>query len=528
MATSPTRTDGALPESKTDGVRLKRGSVGLIGVLFMALANAAPVTAMGGNVPIGIGFGNGAGMPGSFLFATVVLTLFTIGYVSMARYVTTAGAFLGFISHGLGQLWGVAAGYVATMAYVIFEASLVGILAWFGQGTLHAWFGITVNWLVLGIIGIVIVAVLGYFDLNIAAKMLGFFLVCEVLLLGALGLSILFHGGGPDGLELAALNPVNGFKGLAAGGNNPGSSASLNIHGIGAGAAAIGIFFAFWSWVGFETTAVYAEESTNPKRNIPRATLIAVIGLGAFYTFMSWMAVSGNGVREAIALSAGSNPIDLFQGLFGKYLGAWSVHVFEFLTVSSSFACTMAFHNAASRYLFAFGRESKKLRTSLGTAHLKHGSPHIASVVQSVITLVVTVLFYVIEGSDATHAAYVYQYGILAVIGTMALLGVQALCTVAVISYFWVKKTHTGNPITTLIIPILALAGMCYAQYLLFSNLAFAGGASSGSALFKAGPYLVVGVFLLGLAHALYARHRDPTHYLTLGRTVLEDSHERQ
>ena len=35
--------------------RLKPNAVGLIGVLFMAVATAAPITAMVGNVPIAVG-----------------------------------------------------------------------------------------------------------------------------------------------------------------------------------------------------------------------------------------------------------------------------------------------------------------------------------------------------------------------------------------------------------------------------------------------------------------------------------------
>ena len=86
--------------------KLKAGAVGLFAVLFMAIANAAPITAMTGNVPIAVGYGNGLGTPAGFLVATVVLTLFAIGFVEMARYITTAGAFYGFITHGLGQLSG--------------------------------------------------------------------------------------------------------------------------------------------------------------------------------------------------------------------------------------------------------------------------------------------------------------------------------------------------------------------------------------------------------------------------------------
>ena len=68
---------------------LKRGAVGIVAVIFMAVANAAPITAMTGNVPIAVGFGNGLGTPAGFLFATVALTLFALGYVAMAKHITT-------------------------------------------------------------------------------------------------------------------------------------------------------------------------------------------------------------------------------------------------------------------------------------------------------------------------------------------------------------------------------------------------------------------------------------------------------
>jgi len=64
----------------------------------MAIATAAPITAMTGNVPVAVGFGNGTGAPAGYLFATVVLTIFAVGYVSMARYITAAGAFYGYIA----------------------------------------------------------------------------------------------------------------------------------------------------------------------------------------------------------------------------------------------------------------------------------------------------------------------------------------------------------------------------------------------------------------------------------------------
>jgi hypothetical protein len=76
-------------------------------------------------------------------------------------------------------------------------------------------------------------------------------------------------------------------------------------------------------------------------------------------------------------------------------------------------------------------------------------------------------------------------------------------------------------------VPALGTVGMLYVVYLLFSNLSFAGGGAAGSPLFKAIPYIVLGTFVIGLAAALLLRKRSPEVYQAIGRTVLEDTHER-
>src|SRR5579871_3091537 len=88
---------------RADVKKLKGGSVGLVGVLFLTVTGSAPISAMLFNTPISVGFGNGIGTPAGFMFATVVLVIFGVGYVAMARKVTTAGGFYSFISHGLGR-----------------------------------------------------------------------------------------------------------------------------------------------------------------------------------------------------------------------------------------------------------------------------------------------------------------------------------------------------------------------------------------------------------------------------------------
>src|ERR1044072_9946257 len=90
--------------------KLHGGAVGLFGVLFLTATGAAPISAMLFNTPLSVGYGNGIGTPAGFAFATLILTIFSVGYVAMARKVTAAGGVYRFISHGLARELGMATG----------------------------------------------------------------------------------------------------------------------------------------------------------------------------------------------------------------------------------------------------------------------------------------------------------------------------------------------------------------------------------------------------------------------------------
>jgi amino acid transporter len=525
-------TESAPVQSSEIPSGLKKGAIGMAAVIFMAVANAAPITAMTGNTPIAVGFGNGLGAPAGFLFATIILTLFALGYVAMAKHITTTGAFYGFISHGLGQIWGMAAGFLATFAYVVFEGSLIGGCAYFANDAVNTIFNINIPWLVFAVAAVVAIGALCHFHISLTAAILGVTLTAEVIILGALAFTVIFKGGGPDGFMLDQTVLLgNAFEGLPAGAFGTAAAS---------GSMAIGLFFAFWSWVGFETTAVYGEESRNPKKIIPRATLIAVIGLGLFYTFVSAMVLAGNGAKTSVEASISASPLDLFFNLVQANLGGVLLDVYKILLVIGSFACALAFHNAASRYLFALGREipSAAVKSTLGAAHPKHGSPYIASAVQAVITMAIVLafaFFTAVQVPDANGVPvdtpalvpYTNIYGLLALIGTAAILLVQAICSFAVISYFWVRKTHRGNVITTLICPLIGGVAMLYVVWLLWDNRAFAAGYASNSLVFKDAPFFIAGIFVIGLAYALWLRIARPAVYAEVGRTVMEDAHER-
>src|SRR2546421_11528716 len=110
---------------------LHKHAIGLLGVLFLTVTGAAPISAMLSNTPISVGFGNGIGTPAGFLFATIVLTIFSVGYAAMAQKITAAGGFYSFISHGLGRELGLGSAVTSPVAYSVFEASLAGGIAYF-------------------------------------------------------------------------------------------------------------------------------------------------------------------------------------------------------------------------------------------------------------------------------------------------------------------------------------------------------------------------------------------------------------
>jgi amino acid transporter len=513
---------------------LRKGAVGLTAVLFMAVANAAPITAMSFNVPIGAGYGNGIGVPAGFLFATIVLSIFAIGFSAMAKRITTAGAFYGFISQGLGQVWGMAAGLLATIAYILFEGTLIGGFSFFAADTLSSMAGIEINWLIIAIAAMLLIWVLTYFDISVAAVVLGVTLVGEVLLLLAFGISVLVKGG-PDGFMVSeTISPIAAFADLEAGAFGT---------GVAAGTAALGIFFAFWSWIGFETTAAYGEESKDPKHVVPRATMIAVIGLGVFYTFVSWMAVVANGAKTTVEVASGStgNPVDLWLVPVQENLGSFAYSSYRVLLVVGSFACAMAFHNAASRYVFALGRELPfaGIRSRISSTHHKHQSPAVASSVVTVINIVMVLLFAnfstawtsdpSVEGatSDPTLLPLNVIYTVPSLVGTAFILVVQVICSFAVIGYFWGKKKHKGNVLTTLVAPLAGASGMIYALYLLWNNLGFAAGNQSQSLMVKYLWLEVFGTLLIGLLYALWVKSKHPEIYEEIGRKTMEEAHER-
>src|SRR5690242_18962688 len=81
--------------------------------------------------------------------------------------------------------------------------------------------------------------------------------------------------------------------------------ASLSPHEFLAGSVGVGLDFSLTSFVGFESGALYGEETVDPRRSVARATYSAVAVLGAFFFLTSWLVVGALGVTGARQQASG-------------------------------------------------------------------------------------------------------------------------------------------------------------------------------------------------------------------------------
>ena len=485
-------------------------AIGLIGVLFLTVTGAAPISAMLFNVPIAVGWGNGIGAPAAFLFATIVLTIFSVGFAAMARKVTAVGGFYSFISHGLGRPLGMGMGFASIVAYCVFEASLAGGFAYFGNADFKEWFGADIAWPWFALAMVLGIAILSYFDVKVSVIILGTALIGEVIILIIFDLGAIFSP--TSNFQLAALNPVNAFAGFEEITRADGTK-------LAAGAAAIGLFFAFWSWVGFEMAPNYGEESRDPKRIVPLSLYISVIGLGVFYTITSWCALSAYPTVEDAVAQGQLASSEFYLTPIAANVGGWARHVMQVLILTSAFACGMAFHNTAARYIYSLAREGV-LHSGMAKTHAIYKSPHVASCTQSVLAAIILVLFMVLAGTnDPTQQAYLMIYGLMALLGTSLVLFAQAIVSLAIIVYFRTHHPEDHHWFETLVAPLISFVAQIVVIWMLFANIDFLGG---GLAFANWILWINIAVIAIGILGALWLKSAKPQVYDQLGRLIYE------
>lgn len=464
------------------------GQLGTADIIFMILACAAPLGVLGGLVPLAFAFGNGAGTPGTMLLICLVMLIFAVGYVRMIPHVRNVGAFYAYIATSLNKQVGVAAAYVAIIAYICASTSTLGAMAFFSTDFVQEVFGVTTRWEMWAAISVALIAYLSYRKITMAAKVLAVLLILEVAFILVLDVLILYHVGFA-GLDFSSFTP-----------------AAVLAPGFG-----ISIIYAINGVVGFEATAIYREEARNSLVTIPRATYGAILVLGTFYVFSSWCLVLSV-TPEKLQAVAAADPGRLLTGMGEHYLGELGRHALNLLVVTSLFAAALGFANNIARYLFAVARDGL-IPAVLGKVHPQHGSPYVACIF-------LTCIFTVVIGAFAL-AGLDPLLNLATSLSSMGAVGLMCLLTTTSFSIcvFFIRRgeyslTKTGAPL---------LAGLLLAVATCLSLANYSALTGTDSVLVNNLPFLFLVVVIAGYLHGSWLKRNRPSVYLKVGSTRVEE-----
>jgi len=279
------------------------------------------------------------------------------------------------------------------------------------------------------------------------------------------------------------------------------------------GSVAIALLFNTASFVGFEATTIYSEEARDPRRTVPRATYVAVLTIGLFYTVTTWLMVNGQGADGLVDFLGGlkPDPTGFLFVLSDTYLGGTLTTIMTLLFATSVFAALLAFHNAVARYLFALGREGL-VPARLGRTHQVHLSPHAGSVSQTALALVVFAVF-ALTKQDPVLALFTW----LTQLGTLAVLTLMALASFAVVAFFLRHPELDRNRRRTFIAPLVG--GLATAALAVYAASQFGLLISKpGSALSWLLPSLIIVAAVVGVVSARVLKTKNPRLYEVMGR----------
>ncbi len=332
--------------------QLRTGALGLLEVIGQSLAAIAPTLTPAINITVVAALaGIGSWMAYCIGTLGVVIVAACVGILA-ARH-PEAGAFFVYIGRTFGPFAGAMAGWAMVSAY-LFTAVAVTLSFAIFLGNFCSAFGLRVGVGGMSAVMLIFIAAVtyaAYRDVRLSSRA---GLVLQVLSIGIV-------------LVITAL--IVRVKGTVI------DRAQLDIASFHYGAVFSALPFVIFSFVGFESSATLAKESTNPGRNIP----LAVIGCGAFtgifFTVVAYIMVFGMG-DDTKAIGASSAP---FGDVAARAGLGWSSAIVYLAAIFSVFACALASVTAAARLLYSMGKY-RFLHRSMGMVHERYRTPHRAVV----------------------------------------------------------------------------------------------------------------------------------------------------
>lgn len=418
---------------------LRANTIGVLGIVFYVIAMVGPLaTALTGGPYVFNLIGTGA--PGIYFVAGLTALIFSIGFVALSRKCTSCGGFASFIALAFGNRVGASAAYTAILNYNAALIAICSSAAVFASNLCLNLLGQHIPWQLFAYVMLFLAAFTGYREVNFSMKILGTLMIGEMVILLVLDAAVLIHGR-PGGFTFAGYELSNIFT-----------------HNF-----SVAFMFAFGCFGGFEAAVVYSEEAKNPKKTIPRAIYLVVVLLTILYSVTMWAilnGIQGASLHSIVANNMTGFIIDITKRQVGY---VWAV-LMQVLVVTSLLASCIGIHNVLARYLFAMGRAGA-LPEGLSLTHSKYRSPYKASIVQSIITLIIITIC-AVSGADG----FTKIFGLSAGIATLTTIIIMAGCCFSTVVFFRRIGDKEESLMKVLVAPLVAFCILSFLAASIIKN----------------------------------------------------------
>ena len=345
-----------------------------------------------------------------------------LSYATMSRAFPVAGSVYAYARFGIHEVAGFFAGWLILLDYILIPALIylfaaVPLEPIFPHVPEDVWIAVFVAFnAAVNLVGIKLTARVNLALLVVELLALALFLV--------VGLVALYSGVGAGRLTWQPIYDPRVF--------------SLSTV---AGATSIAVL----SFLGFDGISTLAEESRGGPKSVGRATLAALLLVGALFMIQSWIASDlARGMTFTSLATA-------FYQIAARVGGAWLQDITILVSsVAAGIANAMAAQAAVSRVLFAMARDAQ-LPTPLARIHPRFQTPYVSTLVVSGISLLVA-LFFAKRIDDLTR---IVNFG--------ALTGF-VLLHVSVINHYFIRE-RSGRWLRHFLFPIIGLAVITYVLY---------------------------------------------------------------
>jgi amino acid transporter len=443
MTTTPPLDDAASVDEPGEVLvttQLQVRALGLTGALMQNITAIAPaITAFFYTATI-VGF-TGAISPFAYFLGFVVVLALGMCLVQMAKLFPSAGGYFTYVSRTLGPR----AGFLTGWGYTLYSPIIAGpILAFFGsilQSELKANYGITFPWWAFTVIAIPIVAVLGLYGIKLSVRAIVLLGGLEFLIVLALGLSGLISPG-PGGFTLRVFDPSF----------NPGHLAT-------ASGFTLAIVFSVQGLTGWESAVPLAEETANPRRNVPIATMASIVITGVMTVIVIWGQVIGWGWTQ-LAKLPGSAEIPALVIAHRVWGAAWFLALMAMFT--SVMAASLATQNVATRMWYGMAR-SGALPRAVARVSPKRKTPTVAILLQFALSMALGLIGGALLGPEKF---FILLVGFCLVI---AVIFVYSMGNIGVVVHYWRHRRSQFNWLLHFVFPVGTTAVLIYSLIKSFS-----------------------------------------------------------